>query len=175
MTKKFDVVIGNPPYQEEAQWRGHPRHADLPPVHGRRIRGRHQGRAHHAGTLPVQRGLHAQGVEREDAGGRAPEGGLSTSPTQTVCSRALRTPSRAASPSPTATRSASSAPSDSSPSTPSSTRSCTRSASRGRPSSRLWASRARARTATRTRCTRTTLRRSHDVRWQRRTGQHERL
>ncbi len=81
MSKKFDVVIGNPPYQEEAQGGGHPRHAGLPPVHGRGLRGREEGRAHHPGALPVQRGLHAQGVEREDARRRAPDRRRITSPT----------------------------------------------------------------------------------------------
>ena len=75
MSKKFDVVIGNPPYQEEAQGGGTRDTPDLPPVHGRRVRGRQQGRAHHAGAVPVQCRLHAEGVEREDAGGRAPERG----------------------------------------------------------------------------------------------------
>ena len=57
MTKKFDVVIGNPPYQEEAQGG---RHATPPSTtcswtpHTRSA----EGRAHHARTLPLQRGLH---------------------------------------------------------------------------------------------------------------------
>ena len=74
MSKKFDVVIGNPPYQEEAQGAGT---RDTPVYHlfmDAAYEVGEEGRADHPGTLPVQRGLHAQGVEQEDAGRSAPDG-----------------------------------------------------------------------------------------------------
>ena len=129
MSKKFDVVIGNPPYQEEAQGEGT---RDTPIYHlfmDAAYEVGDEGRAHHAGALPVQRGLHAQGVEREDARGPAPDACRTTCPTATSCFPARTIKGGIAVTYRDADRDGR-ARSARSRSTPSSTRSCTRWSSR---------------------------------------------
>ena len=88
MSKKFDVVIGNPPYQEEAQGEGT---RDTPIYH------LFMDAAYEVGKKAVlitparflfNAGFTPEGLEREDARRRAPERGRTTSPTRTICSRA---------------------------------------------------------------------------------------
>ena len=109
MSKKFDVVIGNPPYQEEAQGGGT---RDTPIYH------LFMDAAYEVGKKAVlitparflfNAGPHPEGVEREDARRPPPDASRITFPTATICSPAR--PSTAASPSPTGTRTATASPS----------------------------------------------------------------
>ena len=137
MSKKFDVVIGNPPYQEEAQGEGT---RDTPVYHLFMDAAYEVGKKVvliTPGTLPVQRRLHAQGVEREDARRPAPDASPHYVPnSDELCSRhdhqgrhRRHLPRRG--------RATVEPDRHLHASTPSSTRSCTRSSSRERSSRRV--------------------------------------
>ena len=160
MSKKFDVVIGNPPYQEEAQGEGT---RDTPIYH------QFMDAAYEVGTkvvliTPARFLFNAGFTPKAWNEKMLADEHLSVAHLRVrlepSCFRALRTPSRAASPSPTATRSASVGPIGFFTKHPELNTILHKVRRVGhRPHCERSGSRVRARTATRTRCTRTTLRR----------------